>query len=1050
MAKYMHDWEDPEIYQLNTRPPHTSASYFPNRESALKSLRSPWEQSLNAAWQFHWSPNPSSLPTGFYRPDFDASQWQTIPVPSNWEMHGYGTPQYINIGPRPGLSKKRIPRIDHAYNQVSCYRRTFTLPEAWEGMRVMVCFDGVRSAFYLYINGHRVGYSQGSNTPAEFEITSYLVPGENLIAAEVYSLCDGTYLEDQDMWRLSGIFRDVTLTAVPHLHLMDFFLSSEFDPNLEHADLLIQAAIESTDRRIPVDYTLQVSLLDAAGEQVGEELVLAGSTRPEAHSNVGQVNGRINVHAPQKWSAERPTLYTVVLELLDAQGEVVEVTDRRFGFRKVEIKNKQILVNGQPVIMKGVNRHECDPVTGQVMTPERIEQDIRLIKQYNINAVRTAHYPNHPLFYDLCDRYGLYVMDEANLETHGVSKHIPASRPEWQEAAVNRMVRMVQRDRNHPCILFWSLGNEAGHGETFEAMKNAALALDHTRPFHYEGDHFHIVSDVISTMYPSPKRLESIAKAEKPVRFTDSESILGKRVSPAVYGTVPILICEYTHAMGNSVSQLDEHLRIFEDYPHAAGGYIWDFIDQALLKKTADGKDFWAYGGDFGDDPNDGHFCINGLLDARREPHPHAIEVKKLYQDVAAVPVDLLTGRIRIHNKRWFTDLSSYTLEWDLQENGLVIQSGEMPPLNTPPGDNEDIVIPYHLPDAKPGAEYHLRLRFPLAANTPWAPAGHLAAWEQFPIPLSSPPLPGPDPLEQTAVEIAYDEDRILLVTEKGTVAFDPLSGLLTELRVGERSLLTSPLVPNFWRAEVDNDAMARNLVPLIGPFFSLRKYWAEAADKRQLKDFQMEQMVDGSVDVHTSFKIPYGKGPLTLDYTVYGNGDVLVSYAFTPKKQIMRIGMSFQIPSSCRDVSYYGLGPHETMPDRKASGIVGVYKSKVEDLIHGYTHPQENGNRSEIRWVKFEDLSGTGIEVRANGGSLLNFSAWPYTQADLEAARHNHELPRRDSNTINIGYAQRGVGDLFSFLRGWPEEIILPPNRTYRFSFLLKGGLGTQSSTTL
>ena len=1039
MAKSLHDWEDPEIFQINTRPPHSSATYFPDQESALQSLPCPWEQSLNAAWQFHWSPNPSSRPTGFFQPEFDANHWQTIPVPSNWEMHGYGKPQYINIGPRPGLSKKRIPLIEHAYNQVGCYRRTFLLPEAWKDMRVLVRFDGVRSAFYLYINGHRVGYSQGSNTPAEFEITSFLVPGENLIAAEVYSLCDGTYFEDQDMWRLSGIFRDVTLTAIPHLHLTNFFLSSEFDPNLEHAELIIQATVETSGSRIPADYSVQVSLLDAAGENVGGGLILTGSTQPKEHSNTGQVNGKMSVMAPHKWSAERPTLYMVMLELLDAQGKVVEVTTRPFGFRKIEIRNNQILVNGEPVIMKGVNRHECDPVTGQMMTPERIEEDIRLMKRYNINAVRTAHYPNHPLFYDLCDRYGLYVMDEANLETHGVSKRIPADRPEWQAAAVNRMVRMVQRDRNHPSIVFWSLGNEAGHGKAFEAMKNTALALDQTRPFHYEGDHFHIVSDVISTMYPSPRRLETIAKAEKPVRFTDSESILGKRVSPGVYGAVPILICEYAHAMGNSVSQLDEHLRIFEGYPHAAGGYIWDFIDQALLKKTADGKDFWAYGGDFDDHPNDGHFCINGLLDAQREPHPHAFEVKKQYQDVAAAPVDLLDGRVRIHNKRWFTDLSSYTLEWDLLENGVVIQSGELAPLNTLPGEQEEIVIPYDLPDPKPGAEYHLTLHFSLAEATPWAPAGHLAAWEQFPLPQTSPPFPNPAQLEHTVVEMAFDEDQILLITENGTVAFDPHSGLLTELRADERSLLTSPLVPNFQRAEVDNDSIVAQMVPRFGSFFSLRKYWAAAADKRQLKDFQMEQMADGSVNVHTSFKVPNGKGPLHLDYTIYGSGEVLVSYTFTPKKQIMRIGMSFEMPASCNQVSYYGLGPHETMPDRKASGIVGVYQGEVEDLIHEYTHPQENGNRSDIRWVKFEAPTGMGIEVRASGGSLLNMSAWPYTQIDLEAAQHIHELPRRDSNTINIGYAQQGVGDLFSFLHGWPEEITLPANRTYRFSFLLK-----------
>ena len=1046
MPKLIHDWENPEIFQVNTRPAHTTSRFFPDRASALRGEESPWERSLNGLWRFHWSPNPAGSPKDFYRPDYDASQWATIPVPANWEMHGYSLPQYINIGPRPGLSKKRIPTIDHQRNQIGCYRHTFTLPGDWRDMRVLLRFDGVRSAFTLYLNGQKVGYSQGSNTPAEFEITPYLQPGENLVAAEVYSLCDGTYLEDQDMWRLSGIFRDVTLCAVPQLHLVDYFLSSEFDANLEHAALLVQAEIEQPADQPPTGCSLRISLLNETGEGVGEALFLQGTTLPDDVSNLCRLQGQMPVQAPQKWSAEVPTLYTVLIEVLNQAGSVVEATARPFGFRKIEIKHRQILVNGQPVIMKGVNRHEWDPLTGQVMTPERIEKDIRLLKQYNINAVRTAHYPNHALFYELCDRYGLYVMDETNLETHGVSKHIPGSRREWRAAVVNRLERMVLRDRNHPCILFWSLGNEAGHGTNFEHMKHAALALDRTRPFHYEGDHFHVVSDVISTMYPSPERLEQIVQAEKTIRFHDSEGILGVRVPPEVYGKVPVLICEYTHAMGNSVSQLDRHMQIFERYPQAAGGYIWDFIDQALLKKTANGQDFWAYGGDFGDQPNDSYLCINGLLDAQRQPHPHAFEVKKLYQDVAVVPRDLVAGKVAVRNKRWFSNLSDYRLEWELLENGRSIQHGQLAPLSTPPGQEEEIQLPYHLPLPKAGAEYHLTLRFRLAEATPWAAAGHLAAWEQFPLPLPTPPAPQPDLDSIPAVEIDFKDDQILLLTENVQVQFDPQRGLLSGYQMDGQQLLASPLIPNFWRAPLDNDSLIGFWFPLLEPRLSLRKFWAQAAEKRVLKDFQLEQMADGSVEVHTSFKIPYGKQPLELDYTVRGDGEVRVSYSFTPRKQAMRIGLCLQVPASYGRLSYFGLGPHESMPDRKASGIAGVFQGQIEELIHHYTHPQENGNRSDVRWARLTDQRGAGLEVQAAGETLLNISAWPYTQKDLEAARHIHELPRRETITFNIDYAQRGVGDLFSYLHGWPPETILPAKHTYRYSFSLRGIPGSSA----
>jgi beta-galactosidase len=1036
MPRYRSDCENPEIFQINTTAPHTSASFHPNGRSALTGEPSPRENSLNGEWRFLWCANPRQIPKYFYQPVFDDSQWATLPVPCNWEMHGYGTPQYVNIGPRPGLSKRRIPRIDHGKNQVGCYRRNFLLPKEWEKMRVFVRFDGVRSAFYLYINGEKVGYSQDSCTPAEFEIGPYLTPGENVMAVEVYSLCDGTYLEDQDMWRLSGIFRDVTLWAAPPLHLQDFHLWAGF----EEGDTAVFQAMVLVENQLLDEarsFSVQVSLLDAEGEPVTETIRMFDITVPDGEGNQCRLVGETPVHEPRRWSAEDPYLYTALIELLDEDEEVIEAAAHRFGFRTIEIRDRQILINGEPVIMKGVNRHEWDPDHGQALSRERMEADVRLLKQYNINAVRTAHYPNHPYFYELCDRYGLYVMDEANLETHGLAKQIPADRKEWRGAAVNRMVQMVMRDRNHPSIVIWSLGNEAGHGKNFDRMRKAAEVLDGSRPYHYEGDHFLKVSDVVSTMYPAPHRLEAIAKAEEPIRFSDAEGILGKVVGPEVYGQAPVLICEYAHAMGNSVSALDEHVRIFEQYPHVMGGYIWDFIDQGIRRIGEDGQQDWAYGGDFGDEPNDGYFCLNGILDADRQPHPAAYEVKFLYQPVTARAVDLQAGLVEVENKHWFSSLDQYVVEWELLEKGEFLHSEDGIKLKTPPRSKETIQLAYPLPEVKPGVEYHLNLRFRLAKDTIWAAAGFEVARVQlaFPVTPAEPAIPA----ELPPVEIDAEEDRIILRTVGGRVHFDPNSGELVQWEHGTREILHSPLRPNFWRAPVDNDVLAGMWFPAAEPYLSKRAYWADALEKMQLKKFKLEQMIDGSVQVSTAYRVPNGQSLLRLGYTVLGNGEIEVHYRFTPKREMVRVGMSLAVTRDYDQVTYFGLGPHETMRDRNASGMVGFYRQPATALAHDYPHPQENGNRSEVRWVRFEQAGGGGLMAAAIDGQRLNFSVWPYTQEDLEQARHTHELPNRDALTINIGYAQKGVGDLFSYLQGYPEGALLPGKQKYAFAFRLK-----------
>ncbi len=637
-------WENPLVFNINKERPHASAIYYPNLASCRSGQDSPLYQSLNGLWKFHWVERPAGRPKGFYQPEYDVSAWDEIPVPAQWQLQGYGTPHYMSDGGVKGMRKKNPPNIDPEYNEVGSYRRTFTVPKDWDGRQIFIHFAGVKTAYYLWLNGEFVGYSQGSMCPGEFNLTRYLLPGENTIAVEVYRYSDGAYLEDQDMWYMSGIYREVYLYTTPQVHIRDFFTRCEFDEDLCDAVLHIEVKIQNFEKKPADDIYFEARLLAPDGAMVAN---LSAETHPIAAGAETSLKLTIKLAAPQKWSAEIPVLYTIQLILSDHQKNDIEATQIKFGFRKVEIKGKQILVNGQNIIFRGVNRHECHPMVGQSIDKAQMETDVILMKQNNVNAVRTSHYPNHPYFYELCDCYGLYVMDEANVETHGTAKKIPGSDPAWTDAVVDRMVRMVQRDKNHACIVSWSLGNEAGYGDNFATMKAAALAIDTSRFIHYEGDTTLKITDVISTMYPSPMRMEKIARGEEKLRLSSAGNLRGHVHQPEEYNQMPVLVCEYAHAMGNSVGSLDKHVQIFDEYPHMAGGFIWDFIDQTLLKKDQSGGDLWLYGGDFNDVPHRGSFLANGILTADRQPHPHAFQVKHSYRPVTAMPIDLIQGSDR-------------------------------------------------------------------------------------------------------------------------------------------------------------------------------------------------------------------------------------------------------------------------------------------------------------------------------------------------------------------------------------------------------------------
>jgi beta-galactosidase len=1032
-------WENPRVFNIHKERPHASAVYYPDLESCTTGEESPWYHSLHGMWKFHWAQRPADRPREFYHLDFDVSEWNEISVPSQWQLQGYGTPHYMSDGGVKGMGKKDPPNIDLDYNEVGSYRRTFSLPEDWNARQVMIHFAGVKTAFYLWLNGVFVGYSQGSMCPAEFNLTSYLQPGQNTIALEVYRYSDGAYLEDQDMWYMSGIFREVYLYTIPEVHIRDFFTRCEFDDDLRDAVFYVSAEIRNLGGQPANGYNLETRLLAPDGVLVTSFVGESISIDPASETSVRLQS---KVKAPQKWSAEIPALYTVDLILRDSQNNQVECTQINFGFRKVEIVGKEILINGQNIVFRGVNRHECHPVVGQSIDKSQMEADVILMKQYNINAVRTSHYPNHPYFYELCDRYGLYVMDEANVETHGTAKLIPGSNPDWRDAVIDRMVRMVQRDKNHACVVSWSLGNEAGYGQNFAAMKAATLEIDSSRFIHYEGDIFLKTTDVISTMYPSPMRMEKIARGQAKLRLASAGNMRGRIHRPEEYNQMPVLVCEYAHAMGNSVGSLDKHVQIFDKYPHMAGGYIWDFIDQTLLKKDAQGRDLWLYGGDFGDQPHSGSFLANGILTADRKPHPHAFQVKQCYRSITAIPVDLLMGVITIKNKNWFDSTSNYRLRWELTSDGEICQQGEMDCPLIGPQEQAELRLPISVPQTSV-AECHLKIIFFLKDATLWAPAGFEIAWEQFQIPVPKRPVAREEGLEAGDLSLERSQEVVRIEGAGFRLDFDPRSGAWTRYWVNGIDHLTVPLLPNFWRVPVDNDGDAL-LVNMRLPELIVRMLrpwlrWKTAAENRRLLNFDVHGPQENQVTIHTTFKVPGGKQPLSLIYRIKGTGEVEVQYSFTPRKKLLRAGLQTQIPGIFHRISWFGRGPEESMLDRKSGYAVGIYELDIEDFIHNYVRPQENANRCDVRWARFMDENGRGIEIRSTSEHLLNFSVWPYTMADLERAKHIHELPRRKNITLNIDYAQKGVGDLTSAFMGMPDEAQLLPGKNCAFSFLIR-----------
>ncbi len=998
------EWQNAKIFNIGKQPARCNSISYPDREAALSGDSSASIFSLDGNWQFKWAPEPAMRTEGFHKPDFDSSDWETIPVPSNWELQGYGVPIYAPFHMPPSLRKSRLPNIDPHDNPVGAYRYQFPLPEKWLEREVYIQFDGVCSAFYLWINDDFVGYSQDSMLPAEFYISPYLKEGKNLIALEVYRFSDGTYLENQDMWFLSGIFRSVRLFANPQTTIRDFTLVSNFENGYDQSILEVKVEILQ-HKPFPVEavaYRLSVAIADGEKILAENELVMA----PIADLNTAATI-KMPFNSPQLWSAENPRLYDVFLTLKDNQGSIIEVRHARHGFRKVEIRDRQLWVNGKSIKIYGVNRHDFDPISGHTMSYDRLLEDVHLMKRNNINAVRCSHYPVDERFYDLCDRYGIYVMDEANIETHGMREKMRGDM-QWLEAMLDRVQRMVERDKNHPSIIIWSLGNESESDEKFKLMADLVHRLDPGRPVHYEQDHKGEYADFYSMMYPTPDNLETIAEGKQ---FKYRSSILKWDMIDGKYALdKPIILCEFAHAMGNSLGNFQEYLDLFEKYPQCIGGFIWDFADQSILSKTEDGEPFWAYGGDLGDPYDFKVFGCNGIFSADRTPHPAVWTVKKGFQPVSIRSIDLLKGIFRVTNKNRFKNLDALTPVWRLEIDGEVNQEGELMPMDVSPLESYEFQIPFTLPVITPGHEIWLTISFMTTQAEDWAEAGTELAWEQFKLPAKVDEKPARESGPGDNLTLV-ESDHLIKVTGEGfEIHFDPQSGYLSQYLLRGESLLAQPLHPNLWRVRIDNDISAQILYPWTNIVYQ-RQPWRTATQRIKKRSLSSKQLAPDLVKIEVHWRVVGGKTPFKTNYEINGSGRIMVTSSFTPARELERMGMQMVLPGSDYHVSWFGSGPQETMPDRKKGARVGKFEGSVPELMHHYVRPQENGNRSEVRRVKIRNTNGFGLQIGSTGDSFFNFSVWNCTQDDLADADHIHELLQRDLVTLNIDHTQKGVG---------------------------------------
>ena len=999
----------PRIFGVNVLNPHVTSMPYTTVEEAVKGDRhaSEWYQTLSGKWKFYHVEKPSQRNNDFYKDNYDVSGWDEIPVPSSWQLLGYDHPIYTNVV-YPWAQNNRVsaPGAPTDFNPVGHYRRTFTVPEKWDGKRIRLHFEGVESAYYVWVNGNYVGYSEDSFTGHEFDINKYLRKGENNISVQVFRWCDGSWLEDQDFIRLSGIMRDVYIYAVPTVHIQDFQIDATLTNNYTDGLLKTTAWIYNSTSSASGDYTVELSLYN----DKGTEVIAPSAQRVSGISAGGEksVHFELPLTKPDRWSAETPNLYSAVLVIKDGSGKVIQVESNKIGFRKVEIKKEngapRLLVNGMPVKFHGVNRHELDPDNGRAVNYDRMEQDIILMKKFNINALRTSHYPNNPYMYELCDKYGIYVIDEANVESHGANNELPKNSDDWRAPAVDRLTTMVQRDKNHPSIILWSLGNEAGNGNVFASERERAHQIDSTRYVHYEGDNNN--ADVMSQMYWGYDYINGYNDANKPV-----------------------MLCEYEHAMGNSVGDLQEYMDAFYRNPRAFGGFIWDFIDQGLHHK---GTPYWEFGGMWGDWQNDDNFCANGLVFPDRAIQPELWEVKYQYSQLRVKNVDAAKGKIEIESRYLFKNLGDFLdAFWEIRENGKVIKSGKLDgsQMNIGPLQKKEVTIDMPKIETTIGAEYHLDVDFRLKKDELWAKAGHSVGHEQFGIDLGQ--------LWSTEVDVSTMDgarvSRVSGVVIEGTdfkITFDEKSGTLASYVLDGDTIIKNGGIPNFWRAPTDNDKG-----------FNMEKghgEWRSASKKRNVTS-EVKEVSAQETQVTFNFSFPdVGSSKMKLTYYVYGSGDIVVDYTFNPdgsKSYIPNVGTIFTVPEGYEKVRWFGRGPDENYLGRNRGSFMGLYSTLADSMTVKYMEIGETGQRTDVKWATLtNEKSGKGLMIVGN--PRMEFSAQHYTPEQLTDVKLPWELKRNKDITLRVDLHQMGLGGINSWGAEPLDAYLLKANREYSHKF--------------
>ncbi|HEX5323419.1 MAG TPA: glycoside hydrolase family 2 TIM barrel-domain containing protein [Capsulimonadaceae bacterium] len=999
------DWQNPSVLERSREPAHATVISYPDVPGALAGeIASPNRLSLNGTWKFLYAESAASVPSEFSAAGFKDNAWDEIPVPSCWQLQGYGQLQYLNTGYPFPIDPPFVPET----TAVGCYRRAYDLPASWSGKQVLLTFDGVCSAFYVWVNGRLAGYSQGSHMPSEFNVTPLVQPGANEIAVQVFQYSDGSYLECQDMWRLAGIFRDVTLTARPGAYLQDVRVKTVFDNDYRDADLEISATIQNEASEVSYSCSVSAELYDSKGRLVAKkDAQPVGEIAPGSQATVGF---SLPVAAPAHWNAEEPNLYTLILVHTGNDGEILEASRFQIGFRELKWHSGQLFLNGTPLRLKGVNHHDTHPDFGYSQPYESLLQDVVLMKQHNINCVRTSHYPPDVRLLDLCDRYGLYVVDEADLETHGFARPdavdpgtgesegdqafrnwAALSRdPAWKKAYLERAIRMVERDKNHPCVVMWSLGNESGYGPNHDAMADWIRANELTRPVHYETCYGGPATDIVSAMY------ESVEGVFERGKVTDDPR--------------PYFLCEYAHAMGNGPGSLKEYWEAIESSPRNLGGCIWEWADHGLRQRTPAGKEWFAYGSDFGDIPNDGNFCIDGLTSPDREPHEGLVEYKTVIQPVKFEARDLIEGRIAIRNAYTFRSLSHLTGRWRLFCDGEIVEQGALQELDTAAGKEEEIAIPFlQAAQGKRGTCW-LNINFALRQDALWANAGHEVAWTDFLLPNQPCELPAnhaPASVSQTAgIVVDPSGDRIAISGENFEIAFDKRYGAIARWHAAGISLLESGQLFNVWRAPTDNDV-------------HMAVDWRKAGyDKLVLRPghTKWEQFSAASAKITAQNEYVTAEGEprftVSTQYHIDSSSVLRLTVRMVPTAglpDLPRFGIVLILPGSLDRFEWFGLGPHDTYSDRRESGRLGVYSVRAQNTYPGYVRPQEYGNKMDLRWASVTNAHGLGLI--AAGPDLLNASVHRYSLENLTNAGHTIDLQDLSATVLYLDKAQCGLG---------------------------------------